>query len=70
VTTRIRNIASEVELGPADGLPRRCVANLDTITTTLVPRLTEQITNLGGAVCLLAALLVHWPNTCPNGADH
>lgn len=33
VTTRIRRILTEVPLGPADGLPRRCVANLDSITT-------------------------------------
>ncbi len=36
VTTRIRNIASEVPLGAGDGLPQACVANLDTITT--IPR--------------------------------
>ena len=36
VTTRIRNIASEVRLGAEDGLPQACVVNLDTITT--VPR--------------------------------
>jgi mRNA interferase MazF len=36
VTTRIRNIPSEVPLGVADGVPQNCVANLDTITT--VPR--------------------------------
>ena len=33
VTTRIRNIASEVLLGQPDGLPQECAANLDTITT-------------------------------------
>ncbi len=33
ITTRIRAIPSEVPLGPGDGLPKDCVANLDTITT-------------------------------------
>lgn len=33
VTTRIRNIHSEVLLDADDGMPRECVANLDTITT-------------------------------------
>src|SRR5687767_10480994 len=33
VTTRIRGIPVEVPLGRGEGLPRRCVANLDTITT-------------------------------------
>jgi mRNA interferase MazF len=46
VTTRMRGIPSEVPLGRADGLPRRCAANLDTITT--IPRqiLTARITAL------------------------
>lgn len=33
ITTRIRHIPSEVLLGTDDGMPRECVANLDTITT-------------------------------------
>jgi mRNA interferase MazF len=33
VTTRIRNIPSEVSLGVADGMLKDCAANLDTITT-------------------------------------
>ena len=33
ITTRIRHISSEVPLGSEDGMPRDCVANLDTITT-------------------------------------
>ncbi len=43
VTTRIRGIASEVPLGAEDGLPRKCVANLDTITTIPKESLTERI---------------------------
>ena len=33
VTTRIRGIPGEVPLGPEDGLPRACVADLDAIYT-------------------------------------
>lgn len=33
VTTRVRRIPVEVPLGKSEGLTRRCVANLDTITT-------------------------------------
>lgn len=33
VTTRIRRIPVEVALGPKDGLPKRCVANLDSVVT-------------------------------------
>jgi len=33
VTTRIRNIPAEVPLGTEDGVPQKCVVNLDTITT-------------------------------------
>lgn len=46
VTTRIRNIPAEVPLGPEDGLPRLCVANLDTITTIDKDSLRERITAL------------------------
>jgi len=36
VTTTIRGIPQEVGLGRREGLPRRCVANLDTLRT--IPR--------------------------------
>ena len=31
VTANVRGIPEEVELGPAEGLPRHCVANLDNV---------------------------------------
>lgn len=43
VTTRLRNIPAEVELGLGDGLPRRCVVNLDTIATIARASLQERI---------------------------
>jgi mRNA interferase MazF len=43
VTTRIRGIAVEVALGPEDGLPKQCVANLDTIATIRKEILTERL---------------------------
>jgi mRNA interferase MazF len=33
VSTTVRGIASEVTLGPSDGMPRKCVANADNIVT-------------------------------------
>ena len=33
VTSTMRGIPVEVELGPDDGLPKKCVVNLDTIVT-------------------------------------
>jgi len=33
ITTTVRNIPVEVPLDEQDGLPQRCVVNLDTITT-------------------------------------
>ena len=33
VTTTVRGIRAEVNLGPAEGLPRTCAANLDVIVT-------------------------------------
>jgi len=47
VTTRSRRIPTEVALGRGDGLPRRCVANLDTITTIPKRMLTARLTTLG-----------------------
>jgi len=46
VTTRIRDIPVEVALGPEDGLPKRCVVNLDTIVTIRKELLIERITIL------------------------
>ena len=38
VTTRVRDIPVEVALGREEGLPRRCAANADAITT--IPKRT------------------------------
>ena len=46
VTTRIRGIPAEVPLGPADGLPRASVANLDAIYTISKSQIQERITGL------------------------
>jgi mRNA interferase MazF len=46
VTTRIRSIPVEVSLGPKDGLPRDCVANLDTIVTIAKDSLQTPIATL------------------------
>jgi mRNA interferase MazF len=46
VTTRVRGIPTEVPLGREDGLPKRCVANLDTITTIPKDTLAAAITTL------------------------
>ncbi len=40
ITTHIRNIAVEVPLGRAEGMPSRCVANFDNLRT--VPRAVLQ----------------------------
>ena len=49
LTTRIRGIPVEVPLGRADGLPKRCVANLDVITTIPKAALRKRITTLSSA---------------------
>ncbi|MDD4873500.1 MAG: type II toxin-antitoxin system PemK/MazF family toxin [Dehalococcoidales bacterium] len=46
VTTRIRNIPSEVSLGTEDGLSKPCVVNLDTITTIAKASLQDKLTTL------------------------
>jgi mRNA interferase MazF len=55
VTRTVRGIETEVEIGPADGMPVECAVSLDNLRT--VPRglLTEPITKLDparmGALC-------------------
>lgn len=46
ITTTIRNIPVEVQLDEKDGLPQKCVANLDTITTIKKAILTKRICSL------------------------
>jgi mRNA interferase MazF len=43
VTSTIRGIPVEVELGREDGLPKKCVVNLDTIVTVRKDLLIERI---------------------------
>ncbi len=46
VTTRIRGVPSEVRLGPEQGLPKDCVANVDTVTTIPKTDLAQPISRL------------------------
>jgi mRNA interferase MazF len=46
ITTTVRNIPVEVPLDEKDGLPRKCVVNLDTITTIRKAVLTERVCSL------------------------
>lgn len=46
VTTTVRNIPVEVLLGEKDGLPQKCVVNLDTITTIRKAILRKRICSL------------------------
>lgn len=48
VTTRVRGIPTEVRLGRDEGLPRRCVANTDILTTIPKHALAEQAGMLSG----------------------
>ena len=46
VISTIRHIPVEVNLGTEDGLPKKCVINLDTIITVRKELLIEKITDL------------------------
>ncbi len=46
ITTTIRGIPVEVPLGTEDGLPKKCVVNLDTVVTIKKGSLKERITAL------------------------
>ena len=60
VTTRMRHIASEISLGPGDGLPHPCVANLDTITTIAKRSLSEKLTTLSSEKLKAAEVALHF----------
>lgn len=47
VTTRMRDIPTEIPLGPAQGLARRCVANFDNIMPLSKERLVQRVGRLG-----------------------
>ncbi len=51
VTTRVRDIPVEVKLGREEGLPKKCVANSDTITTIPKRCLVERIGLLSAKKC-------------------
>ena len=47
-TRTIRGIASEVEIGPEDGMPDRCVLSLDNLRVLPKAYFVERICILGG----------------------
>jgi mRNA interferase MazF len=49
-TTTVRGLPSEVQLGPEEGLPKRCVANLDNVTLVDVEALGALVTVLDAGV--------------------
>lgn len=49
VTTRVRQIPTEVPLGPAQGLNRQCVANLDNILPLPKEKLIQHVGRLGSS---------------------
>lgn len=46
LTTTIRDIPVEVRLGPQQGVPKECVANLDEVQTIHKDRLIRPLTSL------------------------
>ena len=46
ITTTIRDIPSEVRLGPEDGVPRPCAVNCDHLQTVNKARLGKLVTRL------------------------
>jgi len=60
ITTRIRHIASEVLLGTDDGMPRDCVANLDTITTIPKDCLSDRLASLSPQKLKEVEIAIHF----------
>ena len=46
ITSTVRDIPSEVAIGPGDGMPRRCAINLDHVQTVSKTRLGGIVTTL------------------------
>jgi len=46
ITSTIRDIPTEVVLGPRDGMPRECAVNLDHVQTVMRGRLGALVTTL------------------------
>ena len=65
VTTTVRAIPQEVELGRREGLSRRCVANLDQARSIPVSTLTKKIGQLSATrheeVKRALGHVLHWP---------
>jgi mRNA interferase MazF len=65
VTTTIRGIPQEVSLGKREGLPRRCVANLDALRTVPLACLGSHIGRLAAnrhvEVKRAMGHVLHWP---------
>jgi mRNA interferase MazF len=55
VTSRVRDIPTEVALGEVDGLPQECAANFDNVFTLRRDRLRERVGVLPAA---------RWPQVC------
>lgn len=49
ITRRVRGIASEVLLGPDDGLPQKCAATFDNVRPIRKSHLVERICTLNAA---------------------
>ncbi|MFH0769150.1 MAG: type II toxin-antitoxin system PemK/MazF family toxin [Chloroflexota bacterium] len=60
VTTRVRNIPSEVPLSVEDGLPKPCVVNLDTITTIAKASLRDRLTTLSAEKLRAVEVALHF----------
>ena len=50
VTRTIRGIATEVRIGPADGMPLECVLSLDNVSLIRTPGCTRRVTTLSEEV--------------------
>ena len=60
VTTRVRRLPAELPLSLDDGMPRTCVANLDSMTTIRQSRLLSRITTLTPAKLAETDAAIHY----------
>ncbi|MHB2020727.1 MAG: type II toxin-antitoxin system PemK/MazF family toxin [Candidatus Xenobia bacterium] len=60
ISTTIRNIPVEVRVGPAHGLPRECVINLDEVNTIRKSLLDARVCVLDGETLRRAEKALHF----------
>lgn len=64
LTTTVRDVPTEVALGPRDGVPKESVANCNDVRAVPRSLLVEKVTTLGQARMLEVCVALRWATGC------